>query len=255
MLLYFPVPQSTSAGARSGTPRQQKERSAGTSRAELSREWATGMASKAIVGEKVGMTQVWNEVNRAIPVTVVKVPPARVVQVKTPERDGYAALQVTFGSVKPARLNKPTAGHFARSGVDPGSRLVELRIDDSDGYEVGQELTVDQLAAGDKVDVTAVSKGKGFAGTMKRHNFGGQGASHGNHKKHRAPGAVGACATPARVFKGTRMAGQLGAQRVTTLNLEVVEADADRDLLLVKGAVPGPRGGLVLIRDAVKAAR
>jgi len=210
------------------------------------------MASKAIVGEKVGMTQVWSDGDRAIPVTVLKVPPVRVVQVKTPERDGYAALQVTFGTVKPERLNKPAAGHFAKAGVDPGRKLVELRLDDADGYEIGQELKVDQLAAGEKIDVTAVSKGKGFAGPMKRHNFSGQGASHGNHKKHRAPGSIGACATPARVFPGTRMAGQLGSQRVTTLNLEVVQADAERDLLLVKGAVPGPRGGLVLIHDAVK---
>ena len=210
------------------------------------------MSSKAIVGEKVGMTQVWSDGDRAIPVTMVKVPPVRVVQVKTPERDGYAALQVTFGTVKPARLNKPQAGHFAKADVEPGKGLVELRLDDARGYEVGQELKVDQLAPGEKVDVTAVSKGKGFAGPMKRHNFQGQGAAHGNHKKHRAPGSIGACATPARVFKGTRMAGQLGAQRVTTLNLEVVQADAERDLLLVKGAVPGPRGGIVLIRDAVK---
>ncbi len=210
------------------------------------------MASKAIVGEKVGMTQVWSDGDRAVPVTVVRVPPARVVQVKTPERDGYAALQVTFGSVKPARLNKPVTGQFSKANVDPGRQLVELKLDDLDGYQVGQELTVDQLAAGEKVDVTAVSKGKGFSGPMKRHNFKGQGASHGNHKKHRAPGAIGACATPARVFPGTRMAGQLGARRVTTLNLEVVQADPERDLLLVKGAIPGPRGGLVLIRDAVK---
>ncbi len=210
------------------------------------------MASKAIVGEKVGMTQIWDDQNRAIPVTVVKVPAMRVVQVKTPERDGYAALQVTFGSVRPSRLTQPEAGHFARAGVEPGRRLVELRLDDIDGYGVGQELKVDQLAAGEKVDVTAVSKGKGFSGVMKRHNFKGQGAAHGNHKKHRAPGAIGACATPARVFKGTRMAGQLGNRKVTTLNLEVVEADPERELLLVKGAVPGPRGGLVLIRDAVK---
>ncbi|MDQ3574113.1 MAG: 50S ribosomal protein L3 [Actinomycetota bacterium] len=210
------------------------------------------MSNKAIVGEKVGMTQVWSDDDRAIPVTVVKVPPVRVVQVKTPERDGYAALQVTLGTVKPARLNKPEAGHFAKVGVEPGRKLVELRLDDANGYEVGQELTVDQLAVGERIDVTAVSKGKGFAGAMKRHNFSGQGASHGNHKKHRSPGAIGACATPARVFKGTRMAGQLGAQRVTTMNLEVVQADAERDLLLVKGAVPGPRGGLVLIRNAAK---
>jgi large subunit ribosomal protein L3 len=210
------------------------------------------MASKAIVGEKVGMTQLWDEDNRAIPVTVVKVPPARIVQVKTPEHDGYSAVQVTYGVVKESRLNKPRSGHFTRAGVDPGRKLVELRLDDANGYEVGQELTVEQLSPGERVDVTAVSKGKGFTGAMKRHNFAGQGASHGNHKKHRAPGAIGACATPARVFKGTRLAGQVGAQRVTTLNLEVVQADAERDLLLVKGAVPGPRGGLVLIRDAVK---
>ena len=210
------------------------------------------MASKAIVGEKVGMTQVWDADNRAVPVTVVKVQPVRVVQVKTTERDGYAALRVTFGTVKASRLTKPEAGQFTKAGVEQGRRLIELRLDDADGYTVGQELRVDLLAAGDKIDVTAVSKGRGFTGAMKRHNFKGQGASHGNHKKHRSPGSIGACATPARVFKGTRMAGQMGAQKVTTLNLEVVEADAERDLLLVKGAVPGPRGGLVLIRGAVK---
>ena len=216
------------------------------------RQAKTEMASKAIVGEKVGMTQIWDGDNRAVPVTVVKVPPVRIVRVKTVERDGYAAVQVTFGTVKASRLTKPVAGQFAKAGVEPGRRLVELRLDDADGYEVGQELKVDLLVAGEKVDVTAVSKGKGFAGTVKRHNFRGQGAAHGNHKKHRAPGSIGACATPARVFKGTRMAGQMGAQQVTTLNLEVVEADAERDLLLVKGAVPGPRGGLVVIRGAVK---
>jgi large subunit ribosomal protein L3 len=211
------------------------------------------MARKAIVGEKVGMTQVWDDQNRAVPVTVVRVAPCRVVQVKTPERDGYSAVQVTYGLVKASRLSKPEVGHFAKASVEPGRRLVELRVDDASAYEVGQEIRVDVLSAGEHVDVTAVSRGKGFAGVMKRHNFQGQGAAHGNHKKHRAPGAVGACATPSRVFKGTRMAGRMGGQRVTTLNLEVVEADAERDLLLIKGAVPGPRGGVVLIRDAVKA--
>jgi large subunit ribosomal protein L3 len=210
------------------------------------------MARKAIVGEKVGMTQVWDDDHRAIPVTVVRVSPVRVVQVKTPERDGYAAVQVTYGTQKASRLTKPEAGHFSRAGVEPGRKLVELRLDDTSGYTVGQEITAEVLTAGDKVDVTAVSKGKGFAGGMKRHNFKGQGASHGNHKHHRAPGSVGACATPARVFKGTRMAGRMGGGQVTTLNLEVVEADSERQLVLVKGAVPGPRGGLVLIRDAVK---
>lgn len=210
------------------------------------------MANKAIVGEKVGMTQIWDDQNRAVPVTVVRVAPCRVVQVKTPETDGYSALQVTFGVTKASRVNKPAAGHFAKAGVDPGPKLVELRLDDVASYRVGQEIKVDLLAAGEHVDVTAVSRGKGFTGAMKRHNFKGQGASHGNHKHHRAPGAIGACATPSRVFRGTRMAGRMGGQRVTTLNLEVVQADPERDLLLVKGAVPGPRGGLVLIRDAVK---
>jgi large subunit ribosomal protein L3 len=209
---------------------------------------------KAIVGEKVGMTQVWDDNHRAIAVTVVRVTPVRVVQLKTPDRDGYSAVQVTYGRRKSRALNKPEAGHFAAAGdgVDPGRALVELRVADTAEYQVGQELTVDLLTSGDKVDVTAVSKGKGFSGGMKRHNFSGQGASHGNHKHHRAPGSVGACATPARVFKGTRMAGQLGSARVTTLNLEVVQADAERSLLLLKGSVPGPRGGMVLIRDAVK---
>ena len=212
------------------------------------------MPSKAIVGEKVGMTQVWDDQNRAIAVTVVRVTPVRVVQLKTPDRDGYSALQVTYGARRSRTLNKPDAGHYAAAGdgVDPGKALVELRIADTADYQVGQELTVDLLTVGDKVDVTAVSKGKGFAGAMKRHNFKGQGASHGNHKHHRAPGSVGACATPARVFKGTRMAGQMGAIKVTTLNLEVVQADPDRNLLLLKGAVPGPRGGMVLVRGAVK---
>jgi large subunit ribosomal protein L3 len=208
--------------------------------------------TKAIVGEKVGMTQIWDDENRAIAVTVVRVLPARVVQLRTPDRDGYSAVQVTYGTRKSRTLTKPEAGHYAKADVDPGKRLVELRVDDSSAYAVGQEITVSILNAGDRVDVTAVSKGKGFAGGMQRHNFKGQGASHGNHKHHRAPGSIGACATPARVFKGTRMAGQMGSQRVTTLNLEVIQADAERDLLLVRGAVPGPRGGVVLIRDAVK---
>ena len=211
------------------------------------------MATKAIVGEKVGMTQVWDDANRVVPVTVVRVAPLRVVQVKTPESDGYGALQVTFGTVKERRVNKPETGHFRKGGVAPGKRLVELRLDDVTGYEVGQELKVDVLEAGERVDVTAVSKGKGFAGPMKRHGFSGRGAGHGAHKVHRAPGAIGACATPSRVFKGTRMAGRMGGERVTTLNLEVVQADPERDLLLVKGAVPGPRGGLVIVRNAVKA--
>jgi large subunit ribosomal protein L3 len=208
--------------------------------------------SKAIVGEKVGMTQVWDEQNRAVAVTVIRVTPVRVVQLKTPDRDGYSALTVTYGTRRPTTVSQPVAGQYRKAGVDPGRKLVELRIDDTADFSVGQEISAGLWAAGDKVDVTAVSKGKGFAGGMKRHNFSGQGASHGNHKHHRAPGGIGACATPARVFKGTRMAGQLGDQKVTTLNLEIVSADAERDLVLVKGAVPGPRGGTILIRDAVK---
>ena len=210
------------------------------------------MTLKAVVGEKVGMTQIFDAENRAVPVTVVKVAPLRVVQVKTPEREGYSALQVTYGFKRVGSLNKPEAGHFAKAGVDAGRHLVELRVDSTDGYAVGQQIDLGILSAGEKVDVTAISKGKGFAGSMKRHHFSGQGGAHGNHKKHRAPGSIGACATPARVFKGTRMAGRMGGEQVTTLNLEVVEADAEREIVLVKGAVPGPRGGLVVIRQAVK---
>ncbi len=210
------------------------------------------MANKAIVGRKVGMTQVWDDQNRVIPVTVVEVTPARVVQIKTTENGGYSALQVTFGEQKPSRLSKPELGHFAKAGVAPGVQLVELRLDDVSGYEVGQALTAGLLEPGERVDVTAVSKGRGFTGAMQRHGFKGQGASHGNHKKHRSPGSIGQCATPARVFKGMKMAGRHGGTTTTTLNLEIVRSDADQQVVLVKGAVPGPRGGTVVIRDAVK---
>ena len=211
------------------------------------------MANKAVVGEKVGMTQVWDDANRVVPVTVLRVEPMRVVQVKTTEHDGYSALQVTFGEKDARKLNSPDRGHFEKAGVRAGLKVLELRLDDVSGFEVGQEISVDTLVSGELVDVTAVSKGKGFAGAMKRHNFSGQRASHGAHRVHRAPGSIGACATPARVFKGTRMAGRMGAEKVTTLNLKVVSTDAEKNLLLVKGAVPGPKGGLVVIRDAVKA--
>ena len=210
------------------------------------------MANKAIVATKVGMTQLWDDDNQVVPVTMLQVEPCRVVQVKTDERDGYTAVQVTFGQRDAEKLTKPEAGHFSKAGVDPGQRLVELRLDDVSEIEVGQEFAADLLEAGEKVDVTAVSKGKGFAGVMKRHNFSGQKASHGAHRVHRAPGAIGACATPSRVFKGTRMAGRMGAEKVTTLNLTVVEADAERELLLIRGSVPGPKGGVVVVRDAVK---
>ena len=211
------------------------------------------MATKAIVGEKVGMTQVWDDDNRVVPVTVLKVAPARIVQIKTTERDGYTAVQVTYGRKDPRKLNKPEAGHFAKAGVEPGTNLVELRLDDVDGYEVGQEIKVDMLEAGERVDVTAVSRGKGFAGAMKRHNFSGQGAATATTACTARPARSARAPRPGRVFKGTRMAGRMGAEQVTTLNLEVVEADAERDLLLVKGAVPGPKGGVVIVRNAVKA--
>jgi large subunit ribosomal protein L3 len=210
------------------------------------------MANKAIVATKVGMTQLWDQDNNIVPVTMLQVKPCRVVQIKTNERDGYTAVQVTFGQKDPRKLSKPEAGHFPNAGVDAGERLVELRLDDVSTIEIGQELSADVLEAGEKVDVTAVSRGKGFAGVMKRHNFAGQRASHGAHKVHRAPGAIGACATPGRVFRGTKMAGRMGAEKVTTLNLTVVEADPDRELLLVRGSVPGPKGGVVVIRGAIK---
>ena len=210
------------------------------------------MATKAIVGEKVGMTQVWDDQNRAIPVTVLRVAPVRVVQVKTPENEGYAAVQVTWGFRRSSTLTKPERGHYQQAGVEPGRKLVELRLEDTVDLAVGQELTAELLSAGERVDAIAVSKGKGFAGGMKRHNFKGQGAAHGNHKHHRAPGSIGACATPSRVFKGTRMAGRMGGRQVTALNLEVISSDPERELVLVKGAVPGPRGAVVILRDSVK---
>jgi large subunit ribosomal protein L3 len=211
------------------------------------------MANKGILGRKLGMTQVFDEANRIVPVTVIEAGPCRVVQLKTPERDGYSAVQLSFGDTKASRLTKPELGHLKAADAGPAQYLAELRVTDLSGFELGQVLKADVFAAGERVDVTGISKGHGFAGVMKRHNFQGQGAAHGNHKKHRAPGAIGACATPARVFKGMRMAGQYGNTRVTTLNLEVVEGDAERNLLLVKGAVPGPAGGLVFVRNAVKA--
>ena len=212
------------------------------------------MAQQAIVGEKVGMTQVWAEDNKIVPVTVLRVEPARVVQVKTTERDGYTALQVTYGVKDAKKLSKPEAGHFAKAGVAPGRRLVELRLESVDGFVVGQEITVETLVKGQKVDVTAISRGKGTAGVMKRHNFKGVSSSHGSHRNHRKPGSIGASSTPSRVFKGMRMAGRMGGERVTVLNLKVHAVDADKGLLLVKGAVPGAKGRLVFVRNAVKGA-
>lgn len=207
-----------------------------------------------ILGQKLGMTQVFDEEARAIPVTVIKAGPCHVVQVKTIEKDGYSAVQISFGEVKQGSVNKPTAGHFAKAGVAPARHLIEFRVDDASEYEVGQVIKIaDVLEKGQRADVSGVSKGKGFAGVMKRHNFAGMNASHGTHKTHRAPGSIGACATPARVFKGMRMAGRMGGEKVTTLSLEIVDIDAERDLLLLGGSVPGPKGSVVLVREAVKA--
>jgi large subunit ribosomal protein L3 len=210
------------------------------------------MPAKGILGRKLGMTQVWDADNRVVPVTVVEAGPCRVVQLKTPERDGYAAVQLAFSESKEGNLTKAQLGHLKKADAPPTRHLAELRVDDLTGFEVGQVVAADLFAPGERVDVTGISKGKGFTGVMARHNFKGQGASHGNHKKHRAPGAIGACATPSRVFKGMRLPGQHGNSRVTTLNLEVVEADADRGLLLIRGSVPGPSGSLVFVRNAVK---
>ena len=207
---------------------------------------------KGILGEKLGMTQVWDAENRVVPVTVIETGSCRVVQLKTPERDGYAAVQLAYGATKANRLSKGELGHLEKGNSDPTKDLTEMRVDDLSPYSVGQVIAPDVFQPGELVDVTGVSKGKGFTGVMQRHNFKGQGASHGNHKKHRAPGAIGACATPARVFKGMRMPGQHGSQRVTTLNLEVVEGDAERVLLLIKGSVPGANGSIVFVRNAVK---
>jgi large subunit ribosomal protein L3 len=206
------------------------------------------MARKGILGEKLGMTQVFGEDAEVIPVTVLKAGPCPVTAVRTRERDGYDAVQLGYGAVK--RVNKPLAGHFAKAGVDPVRRLVEVELEGE--WKPGDIVTVDQFTVGQHVDVTGKSKGKGFAGTMKRHNFAGLPASHGAHKVHRAPGAIGACATPSRVFPGTRMAGRLGGARVTVQSLEVVAVDAQRNLLLVRGAVPGSHGSLVIVRDAAK---
>ncbi len=208
---------------------------------------------KAILGQKLGMTQIFDDEARAIPVTVVKAGPVHVVQIKTMERDGYNAIQISFGEMKSGKANKPEAGHYAKAGVAPGTHLVEIKVEDPGDYQVGQEIKVDEVfRTGTRADVSGVSKGKGFSGVMKRHNFKGQPASHGNHKSHRAPGSIGACATPARVFKGMRMAGRMGGEKVTTLSLEVVGVDEERSLLLLGGSVPGPKGSIVLVREAVK---
>jgi large subunit ribosomal protein L3 len=209
------------------------------------------VAVRGILGEKLGMTQVFDD-TRAVPVTVIKAGPAFVAQIKTMEKDGYDAVQLAFGAPKRS-TTKPMEGHFDAHGEKPGRFVVELRTDDASSYEPGQEIKADVFSPGDRTDVVGVSRGKGFAGPMKRHGFSGLGAGHGTQRKHRSPGSIGACATPSRVFKGMRMAGQMGNERVTVLNLEVFQADPERNLLLLKGAVPGPTGGLLMVRSAVKA--
>ena len=207
-----------------------------------------------LVGRKRGMTRVFTEDGVSVPVTVIEVKPNRVTQVKSEEIDGYRSVQVTIGSRRASLVNKPVAGHYAKSGVEAGEGLWELRLadDEDEDLETGSELKVDMFEAGEKVDVTGTSKGKGFAGVVKRHNFAMQDATHGNSLAHRAPGSIGQCQTPGRVFKGKKMAGHMGVERVTTQNLEVVRVDAERNLLLIKGAVPGAAGGIVMIRPSVK---
>jgi large subunit ribosomal protein L3 len=207
---------------------------------------------KGLLGTKLGMTQLWDENNKIVPVTVVAAGTNVVTQVRTPETDGYNAIQVGFGEIEGRKVTKPSAGHFAKAGVTPRRHLVEIRTADAASYAVGQELSPEVFAAGDDVDVTGTSKGKGFAGTMKRHGFAGVGASHGAHRNHRKPGSIGACATPGRVFKGTRMSGRMGSETVTTQNVTVHAIDAEKGLILLKGAVPGPKGGVLVIRSAVK---
>ena len=211
-----------------------------------------GKQMKGLLGEKLGMTQVFDENNRIVPVTVVAAGPCVVTQVRSADTDGYAAVQIGFGAVDPRRVNKPESGHFAKAGVTPRRTLVELRTDDASEYTLGQELTVELFEAGQRVDVTAASKGKGTAGVMKRHGFHGVGASHGAHRNHRKPGSIGGASTPGRVFMVLRMSGRMGNVRTTTQGLTVHAVDAERGLLLIKGAVPGPKGGVVLVRTAAK---
>jgi large subunit ribosomal protein L3 len=210
--------------------------------------------TKGLLGTKLGMTQVWDENNRLVPVTVVEIAPNVVTQVRTVEKDGYAAVQIAYGAIDPRKVTKPLTGHFEKAGSTPRRHLTEVRTADASEYTPGQELAVDIFEAGQLVDVVGTSKGKGFAGVMKRHNFKGVSASHGSHRNHRKPGSIGASSTPSRVFKGMRMAGRMGGERVTAMNLKVHAVDLDKGLLLIKGAVPGARGRLVFVRNAVKGA-
>ena len=213
-----------------------------------------GKNVKGVLGEKLGMTQVWDDANRVVPVTVIKAGPCVVTQVRSPEVDGYSAVQLGYGAIEPRKVNKPDAGHFAKAGAAPKRYLVELRTDDASEYTLGQEIGLETFEAGQEVDITGTTKGKGYSGVMKRHGFHGVSASHGAHRNHRKPGSIGACATPGRVFRGMRMAGRDGNERKTVQNLQIHAIDTEKGLLLIKGAIPGSKGSLVLIRTAVKGA-
>jgi large subunit ribosomal protein L3 len=210
---------------------------------------------KGLLGTKLGMTQVWDENNKLIPVTVVEITPNVVTQLRTEEVDGYVAVQIAYGQIDPRKVNKPATGHFDKAGVTPRRHLTEVRTPDAAQYTLGQELAVDIFEAGQLVDVVGTSKGKGFAGVMKRHNFKGVSSSHGSHRNHRKPGSIGASSTPSRVFKGMRMAGRMGGERVTVQGLKVHAVDLEKNIILVKGAVPGARGRIVFVRNAVKGAK
>jgi large subunit ribosomal protein L3 len=213
-----------------------------------------GTNVKGVLGEKLGMTQVWDDNNKVVPVTVVKAGPCVVTQVRTPDNDGYSAVQIAFGAIDPRKVNKPASGHFEKAGVTPRRHLVEIRTDDASEYVPGQEISAGTFEVGQMVDIVGTTKGKGFAGVMKRHGFHGLRATHGVQRKHRSPGSIGGCSTPGRVFKGMKMAGRMGGERQTTLNLKIQGVDLERGLILVKGAIPGPKGGLVFVRSAVKEA-
>lgn len=219
-----------------------------------SKQAAVGAPVKALLGTKLGMTQLWDESGRLVPITVVRVGTNVVTQIRTPETDGYSAVQLASGELKTKNVTKPLQGHFDKAGVAPRRKLAEIRTSDASEYELGQELTADLFEAGQKVDVIGTSKGKGFAGVMKRHGFSGVSASHGAHRNHRKPGSIGACATPSRVFRGLRMAGRMGKDRVTVLNLPVHAVDVEKGIILLAGAVPGNKGGTVVVRTAVKGA-
>jgi large subunit ribosomal protein L3 len=210
---------------------------------------------QGVLGEKLGMTQVWDDAGRLVPVTVVQAGPCVVTQVRTSDSDGYDAVQIAYGAIDPRKVNQPTAGHFAKAGVTPRRHLVELRTTDAGEYALGQEITVETFEAGQQVDVVGTTKGKGTAGVMKRHGFAGVSASHGAHRNHRKPGSIGGASTPGRVFKGLKMAGRMGRARQTIQNLTIHAVDAEKGLLLIKGAVPGPKGGIVLVKTAAKLAQ